>query len=153
MLKPPAILLSLNPESLRSITGCRYMPIMPLVLVNGAEGIGTGWSTSIPNYNPRDIVANLKRLLDDEEPLEMDPWYKGFTGSITEVPSKTAGKSYVVSGKVTQVIPYPPALLLHTSNVQHRLVEGHKELYRFGKKMHKPAIFSFDKSMHRVEGV
>ncbi len=38
----------------------RYMPIIPTVLVNGAEGIGTGWSTSIPNYNPRDIVANLR---------------------------------------------------------------------------------------------
>jgi len=32
------------------------MPIVPSVLVNGAEGIGTGWSTSIPNYNPRDLV-------------------------------------------------------------------------------------------------
>ena len=37
-----------------------------MVLVNGAEGIGTGWSTYIPNYNPRDIVANLKRLLAGE---------------------------------------------------------------------------------------
>jgi DNA topoisomerase-2 len=36
------------------------MPILPSVLVNGAEGIGTGWSTFIPNYNPCDIVANLR---------------------------------------------------------------------------------------------
>jgi DNA topoisomerase II len=28
-----------------------YIPILPLILVNGAEGIGTGWSTSLPNYN------------------------------------------------------------------------------------------------------
>ena len=34
-----------------------YMPILPMVLVNGAEGIGTGWSTKIYNYNPREIVA------------------------------------------------------------------------------------------------
>jgi hypothetical protein len=38
----------------------RYMPLLPTVLINGAEGIGTGWSTSIPNYNPRDIMANLR---------------------------------------------------------------------------------------------
>ncbi len=38
----------------------RYMPIIPMVLVNGAEGIGTGWSTFVPNYNPRDIAENLK---------------------------------------------------------------------------------------------
>ena len=43
-----------------------YMPILPMVLVNGAEGIGTGWSTKIYNYNPREIVAvswNLGTLI------------------------------------------------------------------------------------------
>lgn len=40
-----------------------YVPILPMVLVNGAEGIGTGWSTSIPQYNPIHIVANLKLLI------------------------------------------------------------------------------------------
>ena len=33
-----------------------YMPIIPMILVNGADGIGTGWMTRIPNYNPREIV-------------------------------------------------------------------------------------------------
>lgn len=56
----------------------RYMPILPMVLVNGAEGIGTGWSTFIPNYSPREIAANLRRLLEGQ-PLEpMQPWYRGF---------------------------------------------------------------------------
>lgn len=32
-----------------------YMPILPMVLVNGCQGIGTGWSTYIPNFNPREI--------------------------------------------------------------------------------------------------
>lgn len=44
-----------------------YCPIIPMVLVNGAEGIGTGWSTKIPNFNPRDIVANIKRMLAGEQ--------------------------------------------------------------------------------------
>lgn len=56
----------------------RYMPIIPLVLVNGSEGIGTGWSSYIPNYNPRDVVANVRRLLNDEMMEPMDPWYRGF---------------------------------------------------------------------------
>lgn len=43
------------------------MPIIPTVLINGAEGIGTGWSTSVPNYNPHDVVANIKRLMRGEE--------------------------------------------------------------------------------------
>lgn len=79
------------------------MPILPVVLINGAEGIGTGWSTSIPNYNPKDLVDNMKRLLAGEEPVEMQPWYRDFSGTIMEVPSKTAGKSYTLNGVVSQV--------------------------------------------------
>jgi hypothetical protein len=71
--------------SARSTPCCRYMPIMPVVLINGADGIGTGWSTSIPNFNPRDIIANLLRMLNGEVLLEMTPWYKGFNGTIVEV--------------------------------------------------------------------
>lgn len=59
-----------------------YVPILPLVLVNGGEGIGTGWMTAIPNFNPRDIVANLHRLMEGDAPVEMQPWYHGFQGSI-----------------------------------------------------------------------
>jgi DNA topoisomerase II len=40
-------------EEGQSIEPKFYLPILPLVLVNGAEGIGTGWATSIPQYNPR----------------------------------------------------------------------------------------------------
>eukprot|EP00930_Biecheleria_cincta_P023601 TRINITY_DN17030_c0_g1_i2.p1 TRINITY_DN17030_c0_g1~~TRINITY_DN17030_c0_g1_i2.p1 ORF type:complete len:1542 (+),score=490.15 TRINITY_DN17030_c0_g1_i2:59-4684(+) len=59
-----------------------FAPIIPMVLVNGAEGIGTGWSTSVPNFNPREIIANIRRLLS-EQPLEpMTPWYRGFKGSV-----------------------------------------------------------------------
>ena len=54
-----------------------YVPIIPMILVNGADGIGTGWMTKILNYNPRDLVANIKRMLDGEEPTTMDPWFKG----------------------------------------------------------------------------
>lgn len=73
-MRPPAM----NPPCTPARTAARYMPILPLVLINGAEGIGTGWSTFIPNYSPRDVAANLKRLLAGQ-PLEpMQPWYRGF---------------------------------------------------------------------------
>jgi len=62
-----------------------YIPILPMILVNGSEGIGTGYSTNIPCYNPDDIIANLKRLIDSDGKADlkpMFPWYKGFTGTI-----------------------------------------------------------------------
>ncbi len=48
-----------------------YCPVIPMILVNGAEGIGTGYSTFVPNYNPREIIANLKRLINGLEPTDM----------------------------------------------------------------------------------
>lgn len=48
-----------------------YCPILPMVLINGADGIGTGWSTKIPNYDIREVVANLRRMLDGLDPLPM----------------------------------------------------------------------------------
>jgi len=80
-----------------------YAPILPTVLINGAEGIGTGWSTSIPNYDPRDVVENLKRMLDGAEPEPMMPWYRGFRGSIEEVVDRKGNRSYVVSGIINQL--------------------------------------------------
>jgi len=48
-----------------------YVPIIPMVLVNGADGIGTGWMTKIPNYNVREIIDNIERMLKDKDPLPM----------------------------------------------------------------------------------
>ena len=59
-----------------------YVPILPLVLVNGAAGIGMGWSTFVPCYNPLDLIANVKRLMNEQEPESILPWYYGFQGQI-----------------------------------------------------------------------
>ena len=72
-----AVLNFLEEEG-QSIEPDFYLPIIPMVLVNGAEGIGTGWSTSIPQFNPREIVENLRRMMQGQEPKPMKPWYKGY---------------------------------------------------------------------------
>lgn len=74
-----------------------------MVLVNGSEGIGTGWSTFVPNYNPRDIVSNIRRLLNGEPMQPMEPWYKGFRGTIEKTATKEAGAGYTVSGLIEEI--------------------------------------------------
>lgn len=101
--KDDDILLDYLNEDGQSIEPTWYMPIIPTVLVNGSEGIGTGWSSYIPNYNPRDIVANVRRLLDGEMMEPMDPWYKGFRGTIEKTSTKETGVSYTVSGIIEEV--------------------------------------------------
>lgn len=79
-----------------------YIPIIPMVLVNGSEGIGTGYSTNIPCYNPKDIISNLKILIDTDgkgEQMSMTPWYKGFKGKI----QKEAENKFTTTGVFTRI--------------------------------------------------
>ena len=63
-----------------------YVPIIPMALVNGTKGIGTGFSTEIMCYNPRDIIAYLKnKLLGLQDKIEFSPFYDGFTGTTERV--------------------------------------------------------------------
>uniref|UniRef100_A0A672N3H9 DNA topoisomerase 2 n=1 Tax=Sinocyclocheilus grahami TaxID=75366 RepID=A0A672N3H9_SINGR len=74
-----------------------YIPIIPMVLVNGAEGIGTGWACKIPNYDSREIVNNINRMLNHQDPLPMLPSYKNFKGAIHVL----GQNQYLVSGEVS----------------------------------------------------
>ena len=60
-----------------------FVPVLPMVLVNGTEGIGTGFSCYIPPYNPDDIKANICRIIKGEPIVKMSPWFRGFKGTIT----------------------------------------------------------------------
>ena len=71
-----------------------YVPTIPMVLVNGADGIGTGYSTFVPQYNPKDIINVIKSLIKKEEPQEIHPWYKNFSGKI----EKTSDGTYTMYG-------------------------------------------------------
>ena len=76
-----------------------FLPVLPLLLINGSEGIGTGWSTAVPGHNPRDVLAAVRALLDGRAPPELRPWFRGFTGSITPLPRKEGeAQSYAVDG-------------------------------------------------------
>lgn len=81
--------LEYNTDDDRKIEPKVYCPVVPLLLLNGADGIGTGWSTSIPNYKPEDIVENLKRRMgrlegqDEEGEFQsMTPWFRNWKGVI-----------------------------------------------------------------------
>jgi len=67
-----------------------YVPIIPMILVNGSKGIGTGFSTDILCYNPTDIcnyiLEKLKSKLDDVgREVDFTPYYEGFKGTTTRI--------------------------------------------------------------------
>lgn len=93
-----------------------YAPVIPMLLVNGADGIGTGWSTSIPNYHPVDIVKNLRRRMgrldeddSEEKPFEhMMPWFRGWKGN----PEAAGPDRYKFNGLAQQSEQNPNEVLV-----------------------------------------
>lgn len=64
-----------------------YAPVIPMLLVNGARGIGTGYSTFIPSFNPADLKSAILEWLEKGTGLDREfaPWTRGYTGKITKV--------------------------------------------------------------------
>jgi DNA topoisomerase-2 len=74
-----------------------FVPILPTILVNGCmAGIGTGWSSQVPCYNPLDLIQWIRTWLNNEEQKEDDiiPWYRGFNGTI----EKISKNKYITKG-------------------------------------------------------
>lgn len=69
-------------EDGKSIEPEFYVPILPMAIINGESGIGTGFSTNIPNFNPIDVADNILRMIDKNELKDISPYYRGFKGKI-----------------------------------------------------------------------
>ena len=81
-----------------------YVPIIPMILVNGGKGIGTGFSTDILSYSPDKLIEYLQRKLKSQEGESLDtnestilfhPSYRGFTGTCHEYDN---GNKYIIKG-------------------------------------------------------
>lgn len=87
-----------------------YCPVIPLLLVNGSQGIGTGWSTFIPPHNPRDVLNYIRAKLDGlDETSPIRPYARGFSGTIEETDSGyiTRGKARPLSKKSVVIDELP----------------------------------------------
>ncbi|XP_050100633.1 DNA topoisomerase 2 [Anopheles aquasalis] len=135
-------LLEYQYEDNQRIEPVWYLPIIPMLLVNGAEGIGTGWSTKIPNHNPRDVIANIRRMLNGEEPKVLNPWYKNFRGLVESVGHQkylTVGNVSLLDGQKIEISELPIGTwtqtykenvlepLLHGSDKQKAVIADYKE--------------------------
>jgi DNA topoisomerase-2 len=78
-------ILQLLEEEGSEIEPLYMLPIIPMLLVNGALGIGVGWATFWPCYKDKgvgSVIEWLKNKLRDKPNFNLVPWYKGFKGTI-----------------------------------------------------------------------
>ena len=72
-----------------------YLPIIPMSVINGGKGIGTGFSYEGLSYNPKDVISYLKSTLKGETPkIDFIPYYQGFKGTVKRIEPR----KYLVKG-------------------------------------------------------
>jgi len=83
-----------------------YAPAIPMILVNGSKGIGTGFSTDVIPHNPLQIIAYIRAILREasvtDRPI-IEPYFKGFKGTIQNIggtaSATSSGAPVVASAK------------------------------------------------------
>ena len=91
-----------------SIEPQEFAPILPTILINGSVGIGSGYSSNIPLYNPKDVLACVREWLKQKCYTEavvpvfpdIHPWYRGFNGTIEKVEKDK--HRYITKGVLTR---------------------------------------------------
>ena len=122
----------------QQIEPMHYLPVIPMLLVNGGSGIGTGWSTTIPSYNPLEIIEQLLQRMSEDTLLpqlqwsfrRMKPWYKDFTGTIEPIQGTTKfavkGVYSWASANTIVITELPIGTWTNTyKEMLERCVEGH----------------------------
>lgn len=87
-----------------------YLPIIPIVLVNGSKGIATGYATDIPPHDPLSIIDWLIERNKKEQPKsEIKPKYYGFEGTVTKFEDhyEIAGNYELVGSNKIRVTELP----------------------------------------------
>ena len=94
-----AVLTYINDDG-QMVEPVYYAPAIPMVLVNGSKGIGTGFSTDVMPHNPLHIIAYIRALLKEDTQQHrpvIEPYFKGFKGTIKNISTETPPK-YIIKG-------------------------------------------------------
>jgi len=118
-----------------------YVPVIPMILVNGVDGIGTGFSCKILPHNPLDLIKIIRRKIDGKEYKEPKPYYRNFEGSITKIDE---GR-YEIKGNYTidrnenkiiiTEIPVGKSITDYASSIESSLVVGTEKKKGMFEKM------------------
>jgi DNA topoisomerase-2 len=113
-----------------------YLPVLPLALLNGSSGIGTGYSTTVPSYDPREVIAAVKLWIesdpeqratvgiDPKDQMLQKPWHRGYVGEIeVREGNKLRSRGVVAAAGATKVRVSELPLGVWTEDFKEALAE------------------------------
>lgn len=87
-----------------------YLPVIPTVLLNGSDGMGTGFACRILNYNPLHLISACEEMIKKGDiKNDLTPWYRGFAGTIEKVSGQTifTGRYEIVNTTTLRIDELP----------------------------------------------
>lgn len=105
-----------------SIEPLYYIPTIPMLLVNGCVGIGTGWMCNVPQFSPDDVMHASELWMNDEHDKLgsflnlIKPWYRHFTGTIEKIKDDSDKKKCETKANLTGKAK-PPSIKYQTNGV------------------------------------
>lgn len=86
--KQDTLILEMQEEDNKEIEPKFLLTVVPLGVINGAEGIGTGWSTKCYPHDPRVVTKCMRRILNGKSPCKVPPYFNWFKGDTEIIKSK-----------------------------------------------------------------
>ena len=122
-------LLEHKEEEGNEIEAKYYLPIIPMVLVNGSSGIAVGFSSNILNRNPKEVLKSTLKYLKEGKVIPLTPYLKQFNGDWIKDPENPKrwiirGKFEIMNTNTIRITELPPSMTLEKyENVLDDLVE------------------------------
>lgn len=116
-----------------------FLPIIPMILVNGGSGIAVGYASNILNRNPYEITkACLEYLEKGQIKQSLLPWWEHYNGEIIINKNKNKNNSYylkgsweIVNSTTVQITELPPNMTFEKIEKLFGKLEDNKEIVSF----------------------
>lgn len=79
-----------------------YTPALPVILINGSEGVSSGFAQKILPRNPEDVKKAVVCYIKNNKTFPLTPWFKGFNG---EVQQGDNPRQWLIKGVIKRIAP------------------------------------------------
>jgi DNA gyrase/topoisomerase IV subunit A len=114
-----------------------FLPLIPLVLLNGVSGIAVGWSTEILPRNIKKLIAATQAALDGKEPKGLEPAYDYLNVGVKQLEDNVweiSGSAKVIDTSTIQITELPPGVTLEAFKKRLNKMEDEDKIHSYTDK-------------------
>ena len=114
-----------------------FLPLIPLVLLNGVSGIAVGWSTEILPRNIKKLIAATQAALEGKEPKGLEPSYDYLNVGVKQLEDNVweiSGSAKVVDTSTIQITELPPGVTLEAFKKRLNKMEEEDKIHSYTDK-------------------